>query len=98
ASQLVTQSLGDELARRRTFPAGGPRDYDHAVAVKTGTSQGHRDAWTAAYSDRLLVAVWVGNPDWRRMQGLPGGGAAADAVHRILEVAMPDRAPHRPVA
>lgn len=97
SARLVTHILGDDLARRPTFPEGGALDFDYAVAVKTGTSQGHRDAWTVAYSDRLLVAVWVGNHDWRRMQGLTGAAAAAGAAHRILDEAMPDRAPHRSV-
>jgi penicillin-binding protein 1C len=97
AAQLVTHILGDELARRPTFPPGGTLDYDYAVAVKTGTSQGFRDAWTAAFSDRLLVVAWLGNHDWRRMQGLSGASAAAGAVQRILDQAMPDRAPHRAV-
>jgi len=97
AAQLITNILGDDLARRPTFPEGGPLEFDYAVAVKTGTSQGHRDAWTVAYSDRLLVAVWVGNHDWRRMQGLTGGSAAAGAAHRILDEAMPDRSPHQTV-
>ena len=65
---LTTHILADPLARRPSFTPGGSLDYDEAVAVKTGTSQGHRDAWTVAYSDRLLVAAWVGNHDRRRMR------------------------------
>src|SRR6185312_3702480 len=67
------------------------------VAAKTGTSQGHRDAWTVAYSDRLLVAVWVGNHDQRRMKHLTGATAAGHIMHDIMEVAMPTREPHRAV-
>lgn len=96
-TQLVRHILADDQARRPTFPAGGALDHEYAVAVKTGTSQGHRDAWSIAFSDRLLVAVWVGNHDWRRMQGLTGGSAAAAVAHRILDDAMPDRAPHQSV-
>ena len=98
AAQLITHILADPIARRPSFPAGGPLDFDYAVAVKTGTSQGYRDAWTFAFSDRLLVGVWVGNHDWRRMNRLSGGTAAAQAAHNILDEAMPDRAPHKAVA
>jgi membrane peptidoglycan carboxypeptidase len=49
---------------------------DYAVAVKTGTSQGYRDAWAAAFSDRLLVVTWVGNHDLTRMNKISGAAAA----------------------
>ncbi|HSM92485.1 MAG TPA: penicillin-binding protein 1C [Anaeromyxobacteraceae bacterium] len=98
ATALVTDVLSDAEARRPAFPAGGPLDFDHAVAVKTGTSQGSRDAWAVAYSDRLLVAVWVGNHDRRRMAEVTGQTGAAPAVHAVMEALMPLVAPHRPVA
>ena len=94
---LVTDILADAEARRPTFPPGGPLDFDHAVAVKTGTSQGYRDAWAVAYSDRLLVAVWVGNHDRRRMAEVTGQSGAAPAAHEILEALSPLVAPQRPV-
>ncbi|QRK04399.1 penicillin-binding protein 1C [Archangium violaceum] len=97
AAQLVRHILADPLARRPTFPVGSTLDYPYAVAVKTGTSQGYRDAWAAAFSDRLLVVVWVGNHDWRRMNGVGGLLGAAGAVHEILDAVMPGWRPYRPV-
>ncbi|QRO00237.1 penicillin-binding protein 1C [Archangium violaceum] len=97
AARLVRHILADPLARRPTFPVGSALDYPYAVAVKTGTSQGYRDAWAVAFSDRLLVAVWVGNHDWRRMNGLGGLLGAAGAVHEILDAVMPGWRPYRPV-
>lgn len=94
AAQLVTQILSDPLARRPSFPAGSALDYPYAVAVKTGTSQGFRDAWTVGYSDRLIVGVWVGNHDWRRMNHVGGLNGAAEAVHEIFDVLTPLRTPH----
>jgi penicillin-binding protein 1C len=96
-AQLVRHILADPLARRPSFPAGSALDYPYAVAVKTGTSQGYRDAWAAAFSDRLLVVVWVGNHDWRRMRGLGGLYGAAGAVHRIFDAVTPGWKPYRPV-
>jgi penicillin-binding protein 1C len=97
AAQLVRHILADPLARRPTFPVGSALDYPYAVAVKTGTSQGYRDAWAVAFSDRLLVAVWVGNHDWRRMNGVGGLYGAATAVHEILDAVMPEWRPYRTV-
>jgi penicillin-binding protein 1C len=90
-AQLVRHMLSDALARRPSFPAGGPLDFDYAVAIKTGTSQGHRDAWAVGFSDRLLVGVWVGNHDQRRMNQLTGSRGAAQAVHQILDALTPAR-------
>jgi penicillin-binding protein 1C len=97
AAQLVRHILADPLARRPTFPVGSALDYPYAVAVKTGTSAGNRDAWAVAFSDRLLVAVWVGNHDARRMSGVGGLDGAAGVVHQILDSLMPTWRPYRPV-
>jgi penicillin-binding protein 1C len=95
---LVTDILADPEARRPGFPAGGPLDFDHAVTVKTGTSQGFRDSWAIASSDRLLVAVWVGRHDRQRMAEVTGAAGAAPLAHALMEAVMPLVAPHRPPA
>jgi len=97
-AQLLTHVLADPDARRPSFPAGSALDFDYAVAIKTGTSQGYRDAWAVAYSDRLLVGVWVGNHDWRRMNRVGGLDGAARPLHAILDRLMPGHRPHRAVA
>jgi len=97
-AQLVTHILADPGARQPSFSEGSALDYDYAVAIKTGTSQGYRDAWAVAYSDRLLVGVWVGNHDWRRMNRVGGLDGAARPLHDILDRLMPALRPHRAVA
>ncbi len=93
---MIRNILSDASARRPAFPSGGPLDFDdYAVAVKTGTSQGYRDAWAAAFSDRLLVITWVGNHDLTRMNKISGAVVAGPIAHRILDDVMPMRAPHR---
>ncbi len=37
-------------------------EYPFPVAVKTGTSQGWRNAWAAVYAGDYMVGVWVGRP------------------------------------
>lgn len=95
-AQMLAQILSDDEARRPGFPRGNPLEFDYAVAAKTGTSQGYRDAWAAGFSDRLLVVVWVGNYDASRMNHISGAGGAAPAFHRILDRAMALREPWRP--
>ncbi len=95
AAQMIAQILSDSEARRPGFPRGNPLEFDYAVAVKTGTSQGYRDAWAAGFSDRLLAVVWVGNHDARRMNQVAGALGAAPALHQVLDEAMPLREPWR---
>jgi penicillin-binding protein 1C len=96
AAMLTAHMLADPEARRPAFPVNGPLDFDVAVGVKTGTSQGFRDAWAAAFSDRLLVVTWVGNHDWRRMNQVAGATAAAPAAHAIIDAVSGDVRPWQP--
>ena len=79
----VTNFLADPMARLPSFNRMGSTEYPFPVSVKTGTSQGYRDAWTIAYSDRYIVGVWAGRPDGRPMTGMTGARSAALA-HDIL--------------
>lgn len=76
--------LSDPLARLPTFPRMGTTEYPFPVAVKTGTSGDYRDAWAVGWSSRLLVGVWVGDPDWQPMAHLSGFTAAADILQRVM--------------
>ncbi|MBW1808492.1 MAG: transglycosylase domain-containing protein [Deltaproteobacteria bacterium] len=96
-SQLITNILSDPMARVPSFRRGSALEYDYAVAVKTGTSQGYRDAWAVGFSDRLLVGVWLGNHDWRRMNHLGGLSGAGLALHQIMDQLMPGYEAHREV-
>jgi penicillin-binding protein 1C len=64
-----------------------------AVAYKTGTSYGYRDAWAVGWDGRLTIAVWVGRPDASSTPGLTGRSAAApilfDAFARTAERPAP---------
>lgn len=63
--KLITQILSDADLRSPIFHASLPltifNGYD--VALKTGTTQDYRDAWTFGYTPNLVVGVWAGNND-----------------------------------
>ena len=84
AAHLVTRFLSDPMARLPTFPRYGSTEYPLPVACKTGTSQNYRDAWAIAWSDRLLVAAWVGRPDAAPMAQVSGARSAAQLVQSVL--------------
>ena len=85
SARLVSLYLSDPMARLPSFPRMGFTEYPFAVAVKTGTSPDYRDSWAVAWSQRFLVGVWVGHPDYRPMQRLSGYRAAANLAQQILE-------------
>jgi penicillin-binding protein 1C len=83
-ARLVTSFLADPQARLPTFPRYGPLEYPFAVAVKTGTSQGYRDAWTLAYSKKYVVGVWLGRADAGAMREVGGAASSARLAHAAL--------------
>jgi penicillin-binding protein 1C len=84
AARLVTQFLADPSARLPSFPRMGSTEYPFPVAIKTGTSQGYRDAWTMAYSRKYLVGVWIGRADAGPMRDVTGAGSAAELARAIM--------------
>lgn len=71
-----------------------------AVAHKTGTSYGYRDAWAVAVTEQLTVAVWVGRPDGTALPHNTGRFSAVPLLERLLNL-MPARElapPRRPEA
>lgn len=83
---LISSILSDAEARVPMF--GSVRDLmtlaDRPVAVKTGTTNDYRDAWTVGYTPDLAVGVWVGNADYSAMQKLAGSVGAAPIWHGVM--------------
>jgi penicillin-binding protein 1C len=84
SSRTIAQWLSDPVARLPTFTRMGPSEYPFPVAVKTGTSSDWRDAWTVAWSDRVLVAVWIGDPGNTPMAHVSGFGSAAALAQAVI--------------
>jgi penicillin-binding protein 1C len=84
SARQVTLFLADPMARLPSFPRYGESEFPFSVALKTGTSQGYRDAWIIAWSREHLVGVWVGRADAGPMQGLSGARAAGALAQDIL--------------
>ena len=84
AARLIGLFLSDPLARLPSFPRYGSSEFPFAVALKTGTSQGYRDAWTLAWSRDYVVGVWVGRADAGPMTQLSGARAAAQLAQAVM--------------
>ncbi|MFZ9888676.1 MAG: penicillin-binding transpeptidase domain-containing protein, partial [Myxococcota bacterium] len=55
------------------------------VRWKTGTSFGHRDAWSAGYDDQHVAVVWLGNMNHVGSAHLVGAQAAGPLLFDVLE-------------
>jgi 1A family penicillin-binding protein len=79
AAFLISDILNDETARSPIFGTSlNTNGYD--VAVKTGTTDEARDAWTIGYAKQLTVGVWVGNNNNTPMNN--GGSSMAGPIWR----------------
>ena len=87
-TRTLSSILSDNVARTPTF---GPNSVlvipNHQVAVKTGTTNSDRDAWTIGYTPSVAVGVWAGNNDNSPMKG--GGSAVAGPIwNKVMTAAL----------
>ena len=54
------------------------------VSLKTGTSQGHKDAWCFGVDERYVVGVWCGHHDGRSLENCSGASSAGPLVENIF--------------
>lgn len=81
---LISDILSDNQTRARFFGSAlnviGTDYQTKTVAVKTGTTDDSRDAWTIGYTPDIAIGVWVGNNDNAKM--LSGGSDMAGPIWR----------------
>jgi penicillin-binding protein 1C len=87
---LITSILSDNQARCRAFSCPSIIELSRPAAVKTGTTNDFRDAWTVGYTPDLVVGVWVGNSDNTPMINLPGAAGAGPIWRAFMESAHKD--------
>lgn len=88
ASAMVLDILAatrrPEMSDSWEFTVGAP-----AVAWKTGTSFGHRDAWAAGLSQELAIGVWAGNPDGSQCKNISGTLHAGPLLFDLFRMLSP---------
>lgn len=82
----ISDILSDNEARAPIFGYNSPLYFkEYEVAVKTGTTQNFKDAWTIGYTPSIVVGVWVGNNNNTPMDKKPGVYLAGPIFHEFLE-------------
>ena len=96
-SQVITQNiardmsamLSDAPARVPEYPLNSPLSFPgYDVAVKTGTTNDTRDAWTVGYTPSIALGVWVGNNDNTPMVKTIAGFIAVPMWHEAMAYAL----------
>ena len=87
ASFLISDILSDNSARAPTF--GSSLNTSRDTAVKTGSTDDNRDAWTIGYTPTIAVGVWVGNHANEIMTS-GGSGMAGPIWRKSIEVFFKD--------
>lgn len=86
---LVTNILSDNDARKRLFGANNKLQLgNRPAAVKTGTTDDNKDAWTIGYTPSMSTVVWVGNFDNKAMNGIQGSTGATPIWNGFMKRAL----------
>lgn len=84
AAALIGEVLADDAARAPGFGRHGVLALPFPAAVKTGTSQRHRDNWCLGFTADYTVGVWVGNFASDPMRGVSGVSGAAPLWRQVM--------------
>lgn len=78
-ARMVNDILSDQQARAPLFQSsfGLTMFPGYDVAMKTGTTNDYRDAWTFGYTPTIAVGVWAGNNNNQPMERQGGSILAA---------------------
>ncbi len=99
---LISHILLDNNARQEAFgPSSSLIIPNHAVSVKTGTTDDLRDNWTIGFTPQYVVATWVGNNDNSQMNpalvsGITGAAPIWNKLMRKVLSDKPDVWPKQP--
>lgn len=91
STYILSNILSDDTARTPTFGVNSVLNIPgREVAVKTGTTNNNKDAWTIGYTPSAVVGVWVGNNDNTPMK--KGGAALAGPIwNAVMTEALKDK-------
>jgi penicillin-binding protein 1C len=88
AARAVTAML-----RGTPAPDGMAQLRQRAIAYKTGTSYGFRDAWALGSSGDYTIGVWVGRAEGTHRPGAYGRDTAAPIMVRLFDLLPPEPVP-----
>nr|WP_225428107.1 penicillin-binding protein 1C [Dyella tabacisoli] len=83
AAWIIRDIMANNPADVEGAPLDGTVDSHAAVAWKTGTSYGYRDAWAIGVTDDWTFGVWIGRPDGTPSPGQYGAVTALPLMFNV---------------
>jgi 1A family penicillin-binding protein len=80
---IMASILSDTNARAPTYGTS-LNIPGKTVALKTGTTNDNRDAWTIGFTPSIVTGVWMGNNENQPMRSLAGGSGAGAIWKRVM--------------
>lgn len=87
---IISSILSDNSARSEVFGGSLTLNGGRVAAVKTGTTEDYRDAWTIGYTPSLVIAVWIGNNDNSAMSRVAGASGSAPIWRSLMNQLLAD--------
>ena len=87
----VAAGITDLLQTAVNTGTGRAAQIGRPVAGKTGTTSSNKDGWFIGFSSGITTGVWMGRDDAKRVAGLQGGRAPAQAFAAYMRYAVKDR-------
>lgn len=94
-ARKISDILSDNVARTPLYGANSIIYFaDRDVAVKTGTTNDYKDAWTIGYTPSVVVGTWAGNNDNTSMEKKVSGLIVApmwrEFMNEVLKTVPPE--------
>ncbi len=90
-ADYVAAGITDLLQTAVNTGTGRAAQIGRPVAGKTGTTSSNKDGYFVGFSSGITTGVWMGRDDNRRVAGLQGGRAPAQAFAAYMRYAVKDR-------
>jgi len=87
----VAAGITDMLQTAVNTGTGRAAQIGRPVAGKTGTTSSNKDGYFVGFSSGITTGVWMGRDDNKRVAGLQGGRAPAQAFAAYMRYAVKDR-------
>lgn len=92
AAWIIRDILASNPADVEGAPMDGTMRSHDAVAWKTGTSYGYRDAWAMGVTNNWTIGVWIGRPDGTPSPGQYGAVTSLPLLFDVVEMLPNDHA------
>lgn len=92
AAWIIRDILSTNPADVAGAPLDGTLRSRDAIAWKTGTSYGYRDAWAIGVTDDWTFGVWIGRPDGTPSPGQYGAVTALPLMFSVATMLAPSHA------